>query len=111
MCSHDRDNEYGSVYVNGEECWSKLIELSSGEHQCGGQGSKNNWREDHWRIECGTVSVNGEIIVLVNTTLNQLPSDESFAIDNVKVTRLGTYMHACMPTNMAHTNIGTRIRS
>ena len=111
MCSHNRENEEGHVFVNDEECWLKTIGLTSGSQKCGGRGVYNNWNENHWRIQCGTVSVNGEIIVLVNTTLNQLPSDESFAIDNVKVTRLGTYMHACMPTNMAHTNIGTRIRS
>ena len=110
MCSHDRDSEYGRVYVNGEECWSKLIQLSTGSHQCGGRGSNDNWREHHWRIKCGTISVDGELIVRVTTNLNGLPDDESFAMDNVQVTRLGTYMHACMPTNTS-THKGTRIRS
>ena len=104
MCSHDRDWEYARVYVNGQECWSLSITLSWGSHQCGHQGAGNNWKEDKWHIQCGTVSVDDELIVRVNTTLNQANTDASFGISNVAVTRLSTYMNACMPKNKhAHT--------
>ena len=93
MCSHDRDTEYGRVYVNDEICWNREIKLSMGSHQCGETGSNNNWKELGWQVQCGTVSVGGKLILRIDTDLDQLPSDESFAIDNVAVTRLTACMY------------------
>ena len=83
---HDRDNEKAYVTVNGKTCWTETFTSKQGSKQCG--SSSNNWFEDSRTVKCEAESVSGKLAVRVYTSLSSNADDESFAIDNVVVSKL-----------------------
>lgn len=77
------DNEYAEVKVNGARCWYGNIRAVNTGKDCG------PWDRDHaqhFAVSCDTVSdKTGEIKLYVNTGLNQVISDEYYAVGNVQV--------------------------
>lgn len=87
-----RDEETGYVSVNDEECWSKKFN-KEGTQQCGKGLGRTNSRvtnEQSVHVHCEVDAVDGKLQVRVYTDLNQNANDESFAIDNVTITKIPT---------------------
>merc|ERR1712072_178298 len=80
------DNEYAYVQVNGKTCWSKRMVASSGKQTCGQK--HGNWHEERIAVKCTGDAKNGQFAVPVYTPLNSGASDESFGIDNAKLTKV-----------------------
>ena len=84
--THCRDNENAIVQVNGKTCWQKKLAAGSGKQLCGSKS--NGWNEEKIKITCQAAPVNGQLTVRVYTELDSAANDESFGIDNVKLTKL-----------------------
>ena len=87
---HDREGyEKAYVTVNGKMCSIKSFATSTGSAVCGNvQGTTNDWFEDSVAVRCDAESVNGEVTVRVYTNLGGGAHEESFAIDNVKLSMI-----------------------
>ena len=82
---HDRDKENAYVAVNGKVCWTQAFPAPDGSQECG--GLIDNWREESVAVTCEAESVDGKLTVRAYTDLDRGGFDESFAIDNVVVTK------------------------
>ena len=83
-----RDNEFGYVSINDKQCWSKEFVGANGTQTCG--SSRSTWKEESVHVQCQANAVDGKLKVRAYTDLSSTPEDESFAIDNVVVTKLVT---------------------
>ena len=88
--SHTRDaGEAGFVSINDKQCWSESLSSREGSEQCG--RSNNAWENENLiHVHCQAQSVGDKLMVRVHTNLDGHASDESYAIDNVVVTKLVT---------------------
>ena len=86
--SNHRDNENAYMSVNGEACWSQTFVGTHGTRECG--GSATNWNEQSVPVTCEADAVDGKLTVRVYTNLDSSGVDESFGIDNVKISKIST---------------------
>ena len=96
--AHDRANEKAYVTVNDKACWNKtLTNNPQGSQQCGDTTlSGDIWFEESLAVQCAAESVDGKLTVRVYADLNQVGTDESFAIDNVIVLKMSTGTSHCL---------------
>ena len=88
--AHGRDNEKAYVSVNDKICWTKTFEQTSGSYECGTNGWVSARREESVAVRCDAESVGGEVTVRVYTNLDGTTDEESFAIDNVELSKIPT---------------------
>ena len=88
IISFFRDNEVGFVEVNGERCWSRVMLATDGTQQCGGFFKEEVFRVTGCIVTLPESQSNAPVTVRVSTDLDGTADDESFAIDNVYVTKL-----------------------
>ena len=88
VTSSRRDNEYGYVSLNGKTCWTKEMLATSGTQQCGGFFKEEVFRVTGCIVTLPESPSNAPVTVRVSTDLDGTADDESFAIDNVYVTKL-----------------------
>ena len=86
--------------VNGEVCWSKKFTYTDGTKQCGNGGTTKAPTDELVAVKCEGESNSGKLTVRVHTDLDQGAADESFAIDNVVITKIsattrGFYVFIC----------------
>ena len=76
--------------VNGENCWSKVMLATDGTQQCGGFFKEETFRVTGCLITLLETSESTlvPLTVRVGSNLDGEANDESFAIDNVVVTKL-----------------------
>ena len=83
-----RNNEKAYVTVNGKQCWSQTFSGANGSDQCGRTSSS---KEESIAVKCEAESVGGKLTVRVYADLSSSNAkDESFAIDNVVITKTST---------------------
>jgi len=95
------DGERAYVNVNNRRCYnSPAFRHNQGQQVC---GQRHNWYEMKFRINCRNQRVTGSglrsLTVRIWTSLNEHASNESFGIDNVRIT--GTVTKASSFKNIA----------
>ena len=88
-----RDNEKAYVTVNDQPCWSQEFFMITGSQQCG--STLGNWNENSISVKCEAEAVDGKLAVRVYADLDGSAEDESFAIDNVVITKIGAGPYFC----------------
>ena len=84
-----RNNEKAYVTVNGKQCWSQTFSGANGSDQCGSK--KSDSKEESIAVKCEAESVGGKLTVRVYADLSSSNAKtESFAIDNVVITKTST---------------------
>ena len=72
--------------VNGKECWSKVLSGKVGSQVCG-RSNNPEYVEERFVVTCQATVLDGALTVRVHAELNSGVHDETFAIDNVVITK------------------------
>ncbi|MSP90323.1 MAG: hypothetical protein EXR79_00730 [Myxococcales bacterium] len=77
------DGEEARMKIDGQQVWSKVGVHTGGDgHVC---GADNGWKDELFQAKGELAHANATLEVQFSSTLDQDPSDESWAVDNVAV--------------------------
>ena len=86
------DGESGQMLIDSKQAWAKSYIYHQGKQEC---GVGSNWYEQKERITAIVAHTGNSATIRFTTTLNQSANDESWGIDNVVITAIGSLPKIC----------------